>query len=105
MSHSSFRDVSVYGSSIIPFGKFPQLSLSSLARPAVVEALKDSGVERQNIQALYCGSAMSGMMSGQRIARDCGLSGIPIVNAENACSSSATAFREAWIAVASGMID
>ena len=52
MSHSSFRDVSVYGSSIIPFGKFPQLSLSSLARPAVVEALKDSGVERQNIQAL-----------------------------------------------------
>ena len=45
------------------------------------------------------------MMSGQRIARDCGLSGIPIVNAENACSSSATAFREAWIAVASGMID
>ena len=43
MSHSSFRDVSVYGSSIIPFGKFPQLSLSSLARPAVVEALKDSG--------------------------------------------------------------
>ncbi len=105
MSHSSFRDVSVYGSSIIPFGKFPQLSLSSLARPAVVDALKDSGVERQAIEALYCGSAMSGMMSGQRIARDCGLSGIPIVNAENACSSSATAFREAWIAVASGMID
>ena len=105
MSHSSFRDVSVYGSSIIPFGKFPQLSLSSLARPAVVDALKDSGVKRQAIEALYCGSAMSGMMSGQRIARDCGLSGIPIVNAENACSSSATAFREAWIAVASGMID
>jgi benzoylsuccinyl-CoA thiolase BbsB subunit len=105
MSHSSFRDVSVYGSSIIPFGKYPQLSLSSLARPAVVDALKDSGVERQAIEALYCGSAMSGMMSGQRIARDCGLSGIPIVNAENACSSSATAFREAWIAVASGMID
>jgi benzoylsuccinyl-CoA thiolase BbsB subunit len=105
MSHSSFRDVSVYGSSIIPFGKFPHLSLSSLARPAVVEALKDSGIERHNIQALYCGSAMSGMMSGQRIARDCGLSGIPIVNAENACSSSATAFREAWVAVASGIID
>jgi acetyl-CoA acetyltransferase len=105
MSHNAFRSVSVYGSGIIPFGKFPKIPLSTLARPAVLDALKDSGIEHTKIQAFYCGSAMSGMMSGQRIARETGLSGIPIVNCENACSSSATAFREAWIAVASGMID
>jgi benzoylsuccinyl-CoA thiolase BbsB subunit len=71
----------------------------------VLEALKESGVERQQIDAMYCGTALAGWMAGQRIARECGLSGITIVNTENACSSSATAFREAWIAVASGMID
>ena len=105
MSHHAFRSVSVYGSGIVPFGKFPELSLSTLARPAVLDALRDSGIEHTKIQAFYCGSALSGMMSGQRIARETGLSGIPIVNSENACSSSATAFREAWIAVASGLID
>lgn len=101
----SLRKVSIYGTGIIPFGKFPNVPLPILARPAVLEALKESGVERQQIDAMYCGTALAGWMAGQRIARECGLSGITIVNTENACSSSATAFREAWIAVASGMID
>ncbi|MGE3150164.1 MAG: thiolase family protein, partial [Pseudorhodoplanes sp.] len=33
------------------------------------------------------------------------LLGVPIVNVENACSSSATALREAWIAVRAGLYD
>ncbi len=105
MSHPNFRSVSVYGSGIVPFGKFPELSVPLLARPAVLEALRDSGLPRESIESIYCGSALSGNMVGQRIARETGLSGITIVNTENACSSGATAFREAWIAVASGLID
>lgn len=103
--NGSLRKVSIYGTGIIPFGKFPNLPLPLMARPAVLEALKESGVERKQIDAMYCGSALAGWMAGQRIARECGLTGITIVNTENACSSSATAFREAWIAVACGMID
>ena len=44
-------------------------------------------------------------MSGQRVLKAIGLTGLPIVNVENACSSSSSAFREAWIAVASGLYD
>ena len=99
------RPVAVIGTGIVSFGKFPDLSVPHLARPAVMEAMKESGLARSDIQSLYCGSALSGMMAGQRIARETGLSGIPIVNNENACSSGATAFREALIAVGSGVID
>jgi acetyl-CoA acetyltransferase len=105
MTMNSLRKVSIYGTGIIPFGKFPNLPLPLLARPAVLDALKDAGVERKQIDAMYCGTALAGWMAGQKIARECGLTGISIVNTENACSSSATAFREAWIAVASGIID
>lgn len=105
MSWSHLRPVAVLGTGIVPFGKFPDVSVSHLARPAVIEALRESGLERAQIESLFCGSAISGMMAGQRVARDVGLSGIPIVNVENACSSSATAFRDALVAVGSGMID
>jgi acetyl-CoA acetyltransferase len=103
--NGSLRKVSIYGTGIIPFGKFPTVPLPLLTRPAVLEAMKESGLERKQINALYCGTALAGWMAGQRIARECGLTGITVVNTENACSSSATAFREAWIAVACGMID
>lgn len=105
MNHGKFRAVAVLGTGIIPFGKHVQVSVPHLARPAVIDALKESGLERSDIQGLYCGSALSGMMAGQRVARETGLTGIPIVNNENACSSGATAFREALIAVGSGVID
>ncbi|MBU2646095.1 thiolase family protein [bacterium] len=37
--------------------------------------------------------------------RDAGLAGKPIINTPNACASSSTAFREAWLAIASGLYD
>jgi acetyl-CoA acetyltransferase len=76
-----------------------------LARPAVMNALREAQVSQKDIQAIYSGAAISGWMAGQRVARETGMSGVPIINCENACSSSATAFREAWIAVACGMAD
>lgn len=105
MSLQNARQVSVLGTGIIPFGRYPDRSVPLIARPAVLEALAESGLKRSDIQGIYCGSALSGWMAGQRIARETGLSGIPVVNVENACSSSATAFHEAWLAVASGAID
>lgn len=105
MSRGKLRDVAVLGTGIIPFGKHNTVSVPHLARPAVIEALDESGLRRADIGALYCGSALSGMMAGQRVARETGLAGISIVNTENACSSGATAFREAMIAVGSGIVD
>lgn len=101
----NLRPVDVIGTGIVPFGKYPDLTLPRLAQPAVLEALRESGLARERVQKLYCGSALGGWMAGQRVARETGLTGIAVVNVENACSSSATAFHEAVIAIGSGLID
>jgi acetyl-CoA acetyltransferase len=44
-------------------------------------------------------------MLGQRILQQLGQTGIPVVNVANACATGSTAFREAFMAVASGMYD
>jgi benzoylsuccinyl-CoA thiolase BbsB subunit len=97
--------VSVLGVGMVPFGKFPSKTIVDLAWPAVKAAIKDSGVPLSDIDAAYCGTVFSGMMSGQRILSSVGLSGIPITNIENACSSSSSAFRQAVVAIRSGECD
>ena len=99
------REVAIIGAGLIPFGNYPEKTLADIAWPAVKQAVRDSGIKKQEIEAVYCGTALGGMMAGQRIMKKVGLTGIPIINIENACSSSSTAFREAWIAVAAGIYD
>ena len=99
------REVSVIGAGMVRFGKFRDKTLAEIAWPAVKQAIDEAGVAKADIEAAYCGTALGGMMSGQRILKAIGLTGLPIVNVENACSSSSSAFREAWIAVASGLYD
>jgi benzoylsuccinyl-CoA thiolase BbsB subunit len=99
------RDVAVVGVGMIPFGKYPDRSLADLGWPAVKAALKDAGMERGDVQAAYCGTALGGMMAGQRVLGKIGMTGIPITNVENACSSSSTAMRQAVMAIRSGEYD
>jgi benzoylsuccinyl-CoA thiolase BbsB subunit len=99
------REVAIIGAGLVPFRKYPEKTLADIAWPAVKQAIVDSGIKKKEIGAVYCGTALGGMMSGQRIMKKVGLTGLPIVNVENACSSSSTAFREAWIAVAAGVYD
>jgi acetyl-CoA acyltransferase len=105
------RDVAVIGAGMTRFGKFLERSMKDLAREAVQEALKTAGVEQQALEAALVGNAMAGLISGQEcirgqvVLREMGIGGIPVVNTENACASSATAFHLAWLYVASGMYD
>jgi len=99
------REVAIVGTGLVPFGKYPEKTLADIAWPAVKQAIQDSGIKKNDIGAAYCGTALGGMMAGQRILKIVGLTGLPIINIENACSSSSTAFREAWIAVAAGIYD
>jgi acetyl-CoA acetyltransferase len=93
------------------FGKFLERSMKDLAREAVEEALKTAGMEQQALEAAVVGNAMAGLISGQEcirgqvVLREMGIGGIPVVNTENACASSATAFHLAWLYVASGLYD
>ncbi len=99
------RDVAVIGAGMVRFGKYPDKTLADIAWPAVKQAIDESGVKKADIGAAYCGTALGGMMAGQRVLKTLGITGLPIVNIENACSSSSTAFREAWIAVGAGVHD
>jgi acetyl-CoA acetyltransferase len=99
------REVAVAGTGMIRFGKYPDSGYSELAAPAVLEAIRDAGVDATSLDVCYCGHSYGGMLVGQRILRDLGLTGPPIVNVENACSSGSSALREAWVAVAAGVHD
>ena len=99
------REVSVIGVGMVPFAKYREKTLAEIGWPAVKAAIEDAGVEKRDIEAAYCGSALGGMMSGQRVLKQLGITGLPITNVENACSSSSSAFRQAYIAVAAGVYD
>jgi len=99
------REVHVVGAGMIRFGRFPERSIESLGGEAVAKALADAGIERKQVQETFCGSGYGGPLLGQRILRDLGMTGMPITNCENACSSGTTALREGIAAVALGRID
>jgi acetyl-CoA acetyltransferase len=105
------REVSVVGAGMVKFGKYLDTSMKVLARDAVNNALSSAGIDKNAIEAAAVGNAMAGLVTGQEcvrgqvVLREMGIGGIPIVNCENACASSATAFHLAWLYVASGMYD
>ena len=98
-------NVCVLGTGMIPFGKFPDRTLADIGWPSLREALKEAGVPPASLDAIYCGTALGGMMAGQRVAKALGLSGMPIVNVENACSSSSSAIAQACNAIAAGKVE
>jgi benzoylsuccinyl-CoA thiolase BbsB subunit len=99
------RQASVIGVGMTPFGKFPEKTLADIAWPSVKAAIADAGIEPRQVEAAYCGSSLGGMMSGQRILARIGMTGIPITNIENACSSSSSALHQAVMAVRAGKYD
>ena len=99
------RDVAVMGAAMTRIGRYPEMSFQNLGWGPVKKAIEEAGLSREDIQAVYCGSAYGGRLAGQRVLRPLGMTGIPVVNCENACSSGATAFREAYFAVAHGIYD
>ncbi len=97
--------VYVIGIGMTRFGKFPERSVADLGREACLAALDDAQLDPRRIEAAYCGHVYQGMALGQRILAPLGLTGIPITNVENACSSGASAVREAYVAIRAGEYD
>lgn len=105
------RRVHVAGVGMTLFGKDPTTTLKKLVVRAVDDALTDARLDVGDIKAAYFGSAIAGSITGQEMIPgqvflgEAGISGIPIVNVENACASASTAFHLAWQAVATGQAD
>ncbi len=104
-------NVTMIGGGMTKFGKHNDRNLKSLVEEAVTIALKDAGIEKEQLQSAYVGNASQGVLQGQESIRgqvvlpNMGIGGMPIINVENACASSATALNGAMAMVALGEID
>ena len=95
------REVVVLGVGLHPFGRYPEKDLPQLAQEAVVKSLEDAEARWKDVQIAYFGHVYyQGMSLGEVALRRLGLTGIPIINVENACSSGSTAFWQAYWAIA-----
>ncbi|MBL42245.1 MAG: thiolase [Rhodospirillaceae bacterium] len=104
-------NVTIAGTGMVQFGKFPNRTMKSMVNSVVVEALNDSNCLPDDIDQVFFGNAASGFLTGQECIqgqvalRNTGLLGKPIINIENACASSSTAFNLATMAIESGQSD
>ncbi|MFH1350356.1 MAG: hypothetical protein ABII26_05410, partial [Pseudomonadota bacterium] len=102
---NQMRDVFVAGIGLTRWGVYPDKECYDFGSEAIFKALDDAGMEWKDIQAAFCGSVYQGTGSGHQVIKEVGLTGIPIINVENACSSGGSAFRLAFQMVAADIHD
>jgi len=100
------QSVFVAGVGMIPFTK-PGASGSyiEMGSQATRQALADAGVDYKLVQQAYVGYVYGDSTCGQSALYEVGLSGIPVVNVNNNCSTGSSALFLARQAVESGMVD
>ncbi|MGA0599340.1 lipid-transfer protein [Caulobacter sp. KR2-114] len=102
----SDRDVLVGGVGMIPFSKPGQSpAYDEMASTAIGLALQDAGVSFDQIEQAYAGYVYGDSCSGQRAIYRAGMTGIPIVNVNNNCSTGSTALFLARQAILGGAAD
>ncbi len=105
------RDVYVLDAHTIKFGRYLDKSVKDLAAETILPCLKQAGLDKKQIQALWFSNSGWGYGNGQdciraQVAlRPLGIESIPMTNVENACAGGSTAFHHAWLGVASGLYD
>jgi acetyl-CoA acetyltransferase len=105
------REVAIIGVGAHPTGQFTEKPLKELAYTAIWNAMDDAGVAPADLDVAYVGNSLGGLLTGQEgvrgqvVLQHSGITGIPVINVENACASAATALRGAWLEVASGAAD
>lgn len=103
------RDIFVRGVGMTDFGLQLDRSLKELTAESIGLALEDSGVERKQVDGIFFGNCLAGLVTGQEATRapvtciPAGFGEIPIHGIENACASGADALHMAFMAIASGL--
>ena len=100
------RDVYVAGVGMVAFAK-PGASepYTVMAANAVRAALADAGLGYADVQQAYAGYVYGDSTCGQRALYEVGMTGIPVVNVNNNCSTGSTALFLARQAVEGGSAD
>ena len=102
MSHEVF----VSGVGMIPFVK-PGTSgtYQEMGEQAVRLALEDSGATYDQVQQVYAGYVYGDSTCGQAAVYRLGMSGIPVFNVNNNCSTGSTALFLARQAIEGGVAE
>lgn len=96
----------VAGVGMVKFAKPGQSeSYDVMASDAVRQALKDAGIGYEAIQQAYAGYVYGDSTCGQKALYEVGMTGIPVVNVNNNCSTGSTALFLARQAVESGAVE
>jgi acetyl-CoA C-acetyltransferase len=104
------REVVVMGVGMTRFGP-TDLSLKELFAEAALEAMQQSNLTSNEIQALFVGNVLGDFAEGQMniagfLADELGLKPeVPATRVEGACATASIAFRDAVMWVASGFYD
>src|SRR3546814_16467817 len=87
-----------------PFGN-QGIPATDMGYVAGVSALDDAGVDFPEVGALYNGYIGGGITAGVHVAKDLGLTGLPVTHVENASATGSSAFGEAVHASAGGRVE
>jgi acetyl-CoA acetyltransferase len=99
------HDVAVLGVGMVRFGSLGAQSLADLAREAGLAALADAGLSFRDVGEAFVGYVAGTPMTGVKIMKEFGLTGLPVTHVENASATGLVAFREAAAAVSAGHCD
>lgn len=104
MSSTLSRRVFVVGVGMHPFGN-EGIPATDMGYVAGIAALDDAGIDFAEVGALYNGYIGGGITAGVHLAKELGLTGLPVTHVENASATGSSAFGEAVHAVAGGRVD
>jgi acetyl-CoA acyltransferase len=76
-----------------------------MAKEAGTKALEDAGISYEEVEQAFVGYCYGESTSGQRAVYGLGLTGIPVVNVNNNCSTGSSALYMARQAVRGGLAD
>lgn len=100
------RQVVVAGVGAVPFSK-PGAGphYAEMGPQAIRAALADAGLSYADVGQAYAGYVYGDSCAGQRVVYDVGVTGIPVINVNNNCSTGSTALFLARQAVEHGIVD
>jgi len=100
------NEVRVAGVGMIPFTK-PGASetYNIMGEKAAAAAFKDAGLPYDAVQQVYVGYVYGDSTAGQAAVYGLGLSGVPIINVNNNCSTGSSALFLARQAVEAGVVE
>lgn len=100
------KNVKVIGVDMVKFVKpGKQEPYELMASKAISGAIKDAGIDFKEIKQAFASYVYGDSTSGQAALYKVGMTGIPVINVNNNCSSGSTALFLARQAVASGVVD